>query len=58
MSADWLAQRERGTPAALRLISWLTLRLGYRLGRALLYPICVYFLLFAPSARRASRAFL
>ena len=58
MSADWLAQRERGTPAALRLISWLTLTLGYRLGRALLFPICAYFLLFAPAARRASRAFL
>lgn len=58
MSAGWLEQRERGTLTALRLISWLTLTCGYRLGRALLYPICLYFLLFTPPARRASRAFL
>lgn len=58
MSANWLEQRERGTLAALRLISWLTLKLGYGLGRALLYPICAYFMLLSPGARSASRAFL
>ena len=58
MSANWLEQRERGTLASLRLMSWLTLTLGYRLGRALLYPICLYFILFSPGARSASRAFL
>ena len=58
MSANWLEQRERGTLTALRLISWLTVTLGYRLGRALLYPICLYFVLFSPGARSASRAFL
>ncbi|MGH8672738.1 MAG: acyl-CoA synthetase [Burkholderiales bacterium] len=58
MSAAWLEQRERGNLAALRLMTWLTLTLGYRFGRALLYPICVYFLLFSPAARRASRDFL
>ena len=58
MSAAWLEQRERGTLAAMRLMTWLTLTLGYRFGRALLYPICLYFWLFSPAARRASRDFL
>lgn len=58
MSAAWLEQRERGNLAAIRLMTWLTLTLGYRFGRALLVPICLYFLLFSPSARRASRDFL
>ena len=58
MSAAWLEQRERGTLAAMRLMTWLTLTLGYRFGRALLYPICLYFWLFSPAARRASHDFL
>ena len=58
MSAAWLEQRERGNLAAMRLMTWLTLTLGYRFGRALLYPICLYFWLFSPAARRASRDFL
>jgi len=58
MSRAWLEQRERGSLAALRLMTWLTRTLGYRAGRALLYPICAYFVLFSPRARRASRAWL
>jgi predicted LPLAT superfamily acyltransferase len=58
VSAAWLEQRERGSLAAMRLMTWLTLTLGYRFGRALLYPICLYFWLFSPAARRASRDFL
>ena len=58
MSQAWLAQRERGTLTALRLISWITQRIGYRAGRALLHPICVYFVVFSGAARRASRAYL
>jgi len=58
VSVAWLEQRERGNLAALRLMTWLTLTLGYRFGRALLYPICFYFWLFSPVARRASRDFL
>ena len=58
MSAAWLEQRERGSLAAMRLMTWLTLTLGYRFGRAVLYPICLYFWLFSPKARRASRDFL
>jgi predicted LPLAT superfamily acyltransferase len=54
----WLAQRERGTLAALRTISWITRHLGYWAGRALLHPITLYFVVFSRHARRASRAYL
>lgn len=58
MSLAWLEQRERGTPGALRLITWITQRIGYRAGRALLHPICAYFLVFSRAARQASRDYL
>ncbi|HVF63689.1 MAG TPA: hypothetical protein VNE58_06825 [Casimicrobiaceae bacterium] len=58
MSQAWLAQRERGTLSALRLIAWITRRLGYTSGRALLHPIVIYFLTFSRRAPRASRNFL
>jgi predicted LPLAT superfamily acyltransferase len=58
MSQDWLRQRERGSRFALRLITWIALHLGRAPARALLYPICVYFLTFGGRARRASREYL
>lgn len=58
MSQAWLAQRERGTLTALRTISWITRRLGYGAGRALLHPICLYFVVFSRQARIASRDYL
>ena len=58
MSAGWLEQRERGSLAALWLMTWLTRWLGYRAASLLLAPICLYYLAFAPRARAASRAFL
>ena len=58
MSALWLEHRERSNLAAMRLITWITRALGHRAGRALLVPICGYFVAFAPRARRASRAYL
>jgi len=54
----WLAQQERGSRPLIWLIVKLTLALGRPVGRALLYPICVYFLLFSGRARRASRQYL
>ena len=54
----WLEQRERGTLFALRLITWITQRFGYGAGRALLGPICVYFIVFSRRARGASREYL
>ncbi|MDH3287960.1 MAG: lipid A biosynthesis acyltransferase [Betaproteobacteria bacterium] len=58
MSAAWLAEPERGSPAAIGLITWLTRALGRAATRWLLYPICLYFFAFSPRSRRASRAYL
>ena len=58
MSQAWLAQRERGTLNSLRLIAWITRRIGYGAARALLHPICLYFVIFSGAARRASRGYL
>jgi predicted LPLAT superfamily acyltransferase len=42
----------------LRLMTWITLTFGRRLSRGVLAGISLYFLLFAPSARRASCDYL
>jgi predicted LPLAT superfamily acyltransferase len=42
----------------LRVMSWISLRLGRRLSRSVLYGIAAYFFLFAPQARRHSREYL
>ena len=57
-AADWTQQPERGSVALMRLIVWIGLRLGRPAARALLYPICLYFMGFAPAPRRAGRAYL
>lgn len=54
----WLAARERGSPALIRLIVWITLRLGRGAGRALLPVAVAYFVVFSVAPRRASRAYL
>ncbi|MCZ7566329.1 MAG: acyl-CoA synthetase [Burkholderiales bacterium] len=55
---QWLAARERGSPALIRLIVWITRRLGRGAGRALLPAIVAYFVAFSVAPRRASRAYL
>jgi predicted LPLAT superfamily acyltransferase len=42
----------------MRIMRWLSLRLGRTLSRTVLYPIAAYFLLFAPEAKRASKQYL
>ena len=42
----------------LRLMTWISLRLGRRAGRVILHFIAAYFLLFSPRSRRASRDYL
>jgi predicted LPLAT superfamily acyltransferase len=54
----WVRQPERGSRLAMRLLVWLTQKLGHAAGRTLLYPICAYFVLFSPRARRASADYL
>jgi predicted LPLAT superfamily acyltransferase len=58
VSAPWRRTPERSHRLALRLMRWIALGLGRRAARLVLHPVSAYFLLFAPQARRASRAFL
>ncbi len=58
MSARWRRAPERSQRSALRLMRWIALGLGRRAARLVLHPVSAYFLLAAPQARRASRAFL
>lgn len=58
MTTAWLAQRERGSTFALYLIVWIARALGRRVARAVLYPICAYFVCFSFAARCASRDYL
>ncbi|MEO5766442.1 MAG: acyl-CoA synthetase [Casimicrobiaceae bacterium] len=55
---EWMRRTERGSAATVRLMTWISLRLGRRAGRSLLPLIVAYFLLAAASARRASREYL
>jgi predicted LPLAT superfamily acyltransferase len=57
-TADWIRHRERGSMALLRIMAFISLRLGRTLSRIPLYGIAIYFFLFAPSARRHSRHYL
>ena len=56
--AEWIRHRERGSAVLLRIMAFLSLRLGRTLSRSALYGIAIYFFLFAPSARRHSRRYL
>lgn len=57
-AAEWLSRPERSNMLMLRVMTWISLRLGRRAGRAVLYLIAAYFVAFAPRARRASRQYL
>ncbi len=57
-STDWAQTPERSNLLLMRVMSWLSLRLGRRATRLILHPIAAYFLLFAPASRRASRDYL
>jgi predicted LPLAT superfamily acyltransferase len=54
----WLKQGERSNPAMIKFMVWVALTLGRDAARALLYPICLYYLLSSRRARHASREFL
>ena len=56
--AVWRTQRERSNLPTLRLMVWISLTCGRRVSRLVLYGIALYFTLFAPRARRASRPYL
>lgn len=54
----WMDRPERGTVFGMSLLAWVALRLGRQRSQLLLFPICLYFFLFAPVARNALRTFL
>jgi predicted LPLAT superfamily acyltransferase len=56
--AEWVKRPERSNSLMLRVMSWLSLTLGRPLSRGVLVGISLYFLLFSPRAREASRAYL
>jgi predicted LPLAT superfamily acyltransferase len=56
--ADWRHRPERSNMAMLRIMVWISLRLGRPAGRIVLHLIAAYFLLFAPASRAASRDYL
>ena len=55
---SWMRQQERSNLAILRLMVWISLTFGRGVGRIVLRGIALYFTLFAPKARRASRAYI
>lgn len=56
--AAWVHTPERSNMLMLRVMTWISLRLGRRAGRTVLHLIASYFLLFAPASRRASGNYL
>ncbi|MFC5519472.1 acyl-CoA synthetase [Polaromonas jejuensis] len=57
-SAEWQQNPERSNVFMLRVMTWISLQLGRRASRIVLYGIAAYFLAFAPRARRMSRSYL
>lgn len=55
---EWATRPERSNMTMLRVMTWISLRLGRAPARIVLAGISLYFLLFAPSAKAASRAYL
>jgi predicted LPLAT superfamily acyltransferase len=55
---DWATRPERGSLALLRMMTFVSLRLGRPVGRFILLFIAAYFFLFAPSARVHSLEYL
>jgi hypothetical protein len=57
-SPAWMQHKERGNLFWLRLMRWLSLTIGRRLSRIVVFGIALYFVLIASTARTAARAYL
>jgi len=55
---EWLQRKERGSVFLLRVMSRISLLLGRRLSRIVVYGIALYFVLAAPAAQNTARKFL
>jgi predicted LPLAT superfamily acyltransferase len=58
MSIGWLRQPERGSRILVRFMIWMALSVGRSAARAVLFPICAYYLLFSREARSAIQPYL
>ena len=58
MTQSWQGHKEHSTPVALKSIRWIALNLGRSAARLLLYPITLYYLVFATAQRRSSKRYL
>ena len=58
MTVGWLRQRERGSRIAERFMIWVAVSVGRPAARALLYPICAYYVLCSRHASRAIQPYL
>ena len=57
-AAEWARRPERGSPALVRFMAWLSLAIGRTASRIPLRAIALYFFLSSPAARAASREYL
>jgi len=57
-ATHWARTRERGNALTFSIMAFLSLALGRRVARALLYGIAGYYFLFAPTACRHGREYL
>lgn len=57
-SAVWAQTPERSNMLMLRMMTWISLRMGRRIARMVLHLIAAYFLVFSPASRKASRSYL
>lgn len=55
---SWAHTPERSNMLMLRVMTWISLRLGRAPARGVLHLIASYFVLFSPASRRASRHYL
>lgn len=54
---EWTTRRERSQAPVIRFMVWLSLLIGRRASRVILYGIALYFLLFSPAARRSLQVY-
>lgn len=55
---EWVDRPERSNTRALRIIVWVALTLGRSAARLLLFPVCLYFLIFSPASQAGSTKYL
>jgi predicted LPLAT superfamily acyltransferase len=55
---EWVGRRERSNTRAMRLLVWVALTMGRTAARLLLYPVCLYFLIFSSASHAASTKYL